>query len=365
MIENSAAFKNNGAIVIWNDETEAQDASDPNQNDFGHTMVEIVISPLARGNAYASALNYTHSSDLKTLQELFNVTAPGGGFLGDANTPGTNDLSDMFKSSPTITSSASPGVTPLSPTGATLSDSAVLANGFNETGNLVFTLTGPNGFSSTVIDPLSAVGNGTYNASVALPAGATPGTYTWSVSYAGDVNNLGAKDQGGAAEQTIVVGSGATQVGNVLYVVGGNTNDQLNVDPTGASKTGSTGIKVSGKLNSVDIHNQTFSGVNSIYVYLYDGNNNVQFANSITLTTIVSAGKGNNHITLGDGNNDSVTIVGDGNNQVAVGNGMNDVISIVGNGDDDVTTGSGSGTVHFSGAGHKKTHLGSSGWQII
>jgi hypothetical protein len=96
MIESSAAFKNNGTIVIWNDETEAQNGSDTNQNDFSHTSVEIVISPLAKGNAYASTLNYTHSSDLKSLQELFGVAGPNGVFLGDANTPGTNDLSDMF-----------------------------------------------------------------------------------------------------------------------------------------------------------------------------------------------------------------------------------------------------------------------------
>jgi phosphatidylinositol-3-phosphatase len=87
----SQAYKNNGAIVIWFDETEGTNA-----NDFNHTLAEIVISPLAKGNAYNSTLNYTHSSDLKTLQELFGVYGPGGTFLGDANTPGTNDLSDLF-----------------------------------------------------------------------------------------------------------------------------------------------------------------------------------------------------------------------------------------------------------------------------
>lgn len=85
----SQAYKNNGAIVIWYDETE-------NGNTTSFTVPEIVISPLAKGNAYDSTLAYTHSSDLKTMQELFGVSAPGGGFLGDANTPGTNDLSDMF-----------------------------------------------------------------------------------------------------------------------------------------------------------------------------------------------------------------------------------------------------------------------------
>ena len=90
MIMASQAYKNNGAIVIWYDETE-------NGNTTQFTVPEIVISPLAKGNAYNSTLAYTHSSDLKSMQELFGVSAPGGGFLGDANTPGTNDLSDLFK----------------------------------------------------------------------------------------------------------------------------------------------------------------------------------------------------------------------------------------------------------------------------
>ncbi|MDZ8055142.1 MAG: alkaline phosphatase family protein [Aulosira sp. ZfuVER01] len=91
-IMSSAAYKDDGAIVIWWDETEGT-----NQNDFSHTVEEIVISPLAKGNAYNSTLNYTHSSDLKSWEELFDVYAPGGGFLGDANSPNTNDLSDLFK----------------------------------------------------------------------------------------------------------------------------------------------------------------------------------------------------------------------------------------------------------------------------
>jgi hypothetical protein len=90
MIEASQAYKNNGAIVIWYDESEGG-------NTTQFTLPEVVISPLAKGNAYQSTLPYTHSSDLKSIQELFGVFAPGGGFLGDASTPGTNDLSYMFK----------------------------------------------------------------------------------------------------------------------------------------------------------------------------------------------------------------------------------------------------------------------------
>jgi phosphatidylinositol-3-phosphatase len=89
MIMSSAAYKNGGAIVIWYDETEGGDTKQ-------FTLPEIVISSLAKGDAYDSTLTYTHSSDLKTMEELFGVYNPDGSFLGDAGTPGTNDLSDLF-----------------------------------------------------------------------------------------------------------------------------------------------------------------------------------------------------------------------------------------------------------------------------
>lgn len=97
MIMASKAYKDGGAIILWWDEAEAEDASDTNNgDDFNHTIGEIVISNLARANEgglpYASTLDFTHSSDLKTMQEIFHV----GPLLGDAATPGTNDLSDLF-----------------------------------------------------------------------------------------------------------------------------------------------------------------------------------------------------------------------------------------------------------------------------
>jgi hypothetical protein len=95
-IMNSNAYKNNGAIVIWWDETEGGDSN-------SYTLPEIVISPLAKGNAYDSTVSYTHSSDLKSMQELFDVygsgadTPYGNGLLRDAGNPNTNNLSDLFK----------------------------------------------------------------------------------------------------------------------------------------------------------------------------------------------------------------------------------------------------------------------------
>jgi hypothetical protein len=90
----SNAYKNHGAIIIWFDESEP-DAVGDNPDDFNHTIAEIVISPRAHANVdgvpYASPFFYTHSSDLRTMQELFRV----GPLLGDA--VNANDLSDLFK----------------------------------------------------------------------------------------------------------------------------------------------------------------------------------------------------------------------------------------------------------------------------
>ena len=94
MIMASDAYKDNGAIVIWFDESEQDGDPGDNADDFNHTIPEIIISPLAHPNVnglpYASTVNYTHSSDLRTWQEVFHV-AP---FLGDAAK--ATDLSDLF-----------------------------------------------------------------------------------------------------------------------------------------------------------------------------------------------------------------------------------------------------------------------------
>ena len=91
LIEASQAFKNNGMIVIWNDETEGDGASTA-----GFTSTEIVISPLAKGNAYTNTTSYTHSSDLRTFQEIFGVDpATGTPWIGDA--ANATDLSGLLK----------------------------------------------------------------------------------------------------------------------------------------------------------------------------------------------------------------------------------------------------------------------------
>jgi phosphatidylinositol-3-phosphatase len=91
----SKSYKNDGAIIIWWDEAESDGQFGDNADDFNHTLCEIVISPLAHRNVkgipYASPMNLTHSSDLRTMQEIFGA----GPLLGDA--ANADDLSDLFE----------------------------------------------------------------------------------------------------------------------------------------------------------------------------------------------------------------------------------------------------------------------------
>ena len=92
----SEAYQDNGVIVIWADESEGANA-----NDFSHTIPFIVISKLAKGNAFVSAKDMTHSTDLASLQKIFALPAnTPTGYLNDAANPapdGTTDISDLFK----------------------------------------------------------------------------------------------------------------------------------------------------------------------------------------------------------------------------------------------------------------------------
>jgi hypothetical protein len=99
----SDAYQDGGVIILWWDETENDGEPNDNQDDFNHTLGEIVISALAHANEgglpYASSINYTHSSDLRIMPEIF----PVGPYLGDA--VNAIDLSDLFQ----------PGVIPSRP----------------------------------------------------------------------------------------------------------------------------------------------------------------------------------------------------------------------------------------------------------
>lgn len=83
----SQAYKDGGALFITWDESPTGDGP----------VGMIVLSPFAKAN-YSNSIRYTHSSTLKTFEEIFGV-AP---LLGDA--VNATDLSDLFVGPPGISS---------------------------------------------------------------------------------------------------------------------------------------------------------------------------------------------------------------------------------------------------------------------
>ena len=79
----SAAYQEGGVIfIVWD-----EGSDETNDGPIGL----IVLSPLAKGNGYSNQIHYTHSSLLRTLEEIFQVRP----FLRDA--ANAKDLSDLFR----------------------------------------------------------------------------------------------------------------------------------------------------------------------------------------------------------------------------------------------------------------------------
>ena len=93
LIMASDAYQKGAAIILWWDESEDGDTA-------AFTLPFFVISKNARANVnglpFASAIQYSHSSFLRTMQDIFNVDPQHGyPYLGAAAT--ANDLSAMFR----------------------------------------------------------------------------------------------------------------------------------------------------------------------------------------------------------------------------------------------------------------------------
>ena len=82
-IQASPAYQDGGAIFITWDEGVGEASDGP--------IGFILLSPLGRGGGYRNTLHYTHSSTLRTVQEIFGLQP----WLGDA--ANVDDLADLFQ----------------------------------------------------------------------------------------------------------------------------------------------------------------------------------------------------------------------------------------------------------------------------
>ena len=117
-ILNSAAYQNNGLVIITWDEGVGGDGP----------IGCIVLSPFAKGGGYHNSLHYTHSTTLRTLQKIFGVSP----FLGAAASG--NDLSDLFVAGAIPNPDLPPAVTTTSASNVG-GGSAVLGGSVNPNGD--------------------------------------------------------------------------------------------------------------------------------------------------------------------------------------------------------------------------------------
>jgi hypothetical protein len=93
LIMASEAYKDHGVIILWWDESEGGDTS-------AYRLPFIIISKDVRENVggmpYSNTIEYSHSSTLRTMQEIFDVD-PWHGFPWLGGAISATDLSDLFK----------------------------------------------------------------------------------------------------------------------------------------------------------------------------------------------------------------------------------------------------------------------------
>ena len=184
IILNSQAYSNNGALFIVWDEGASPTADGP--------IGCIVISPLAKGGGYTNTIHYTHSSTLRTMQEIFNV----GPLLNDATN--ATDLIDLFNlaTSPAqLSISPSTGLTSAGLTGGSFSPSNqtyTLSNSGGATLSWTASITANWLTLSATAGTLAPSSNTTVTVSINANANSLAvGNYSDTVSFTNTTNGAG------------------------------------------------------------------------------------------------------------------------------------------------------------------------------
>lgn len=168
-------------------------------------------------NTYSTPTGYLPTA---TGSYVWSASYSGDLNNSSATDNGQNETEVVSPASPAINTVA--GNTVVIGDGVPLTDTANLTGGYNPTGTITFTLTGPGGVLDTETVPV--LGDNTYG----TPSGYVPteaGTYVWSATYSGDSNNNGATDNGQNESQTVSHASpNISTVASGNQIIGNGTN---------------------------------------------------------------------------------------------------------------------------------------------
>lgn len=202
----SPAYQDNGAIIIRWDESEEDGAPGDDPDNFAHTLPEIVISPLAHANVNglpydSTAADYSHSSDLLTLQEIYQVSGQTPtGALGAA--AGATSLANLFQPGaiPNSLPTPPPPLVWTNASGNETWDSAISPNWSGEAGTIDFNGGDDVSFSDSNGGDYRVNVAGTVNPS-SVSVDNNSGDYVLSGS--GEIADTGALTKSGAGELTL------------------------------------------------------------------------------------------------------------------------------------------------------------------
>jgi alpha-D-xyloside xylohydrolase len=278
VILNSAAYQNNGLIIITWDEGES--GSDG-------PIGMIVLSPFAKGGGYHNAIRYTHSATLRTLEKIFGQTPLGGA----AATP---DLSDLLVNG-AIPTADSPGVTTTSASNVS-GTTATLGGSFNPNGDQTqywFEYGLTNAYGSDTRSRSSD----DFEAATSVVPGMNPGSGFGAITY------LEGGNQDGAGGTYLETGGAKVDGAKSFGVYSGSNKEAVCRSITNVKQAGALTISVRFNVdNSVSFtgfnlksaQGTAFGGVAgsellSVGIHPSDGNNKVFAGGSVNQTIDLGA----------------------------------------------------------------------------
>ena len=288
----------------------------------GSTAVDTETVSVSGNGSYSTPAGYT----LPTSGTQTGTYQWDASYSGDSNNIIISEIGNtaeqvvVSNASPTLTTTPSSTAVTLGTTASTLTDTAVLSGGYNETGSITFTLYYDGGTTAVDTETISVSGNGTYSTPAGytlLTSGTQTGTYQWDASYSGNSNNNTASEIGDTAEQVTVSAASPTlsTTPNVTAVTLGTSSVTLTDTADLAGGYNPTGtITFTLYQGGTLVDTETASVVNSDSTYTTPAGYTLPSSGAATGTYQWDASYG------GDSNNKTVSEIGNTAEQVVVSN---------------------------------------------